>query len=92
MTPRNPRTAIGYVTPGHYIFVVVEGRTKTSAGVTMKQLASIFEKYECKAAYNLDGGQSSTMIFNEKIVNEFPTNEGQRTLSDAIIIREVTNE
>ena len=92
VTPRNPRTAIGYVTPGHYIFVVVEGRTKTSAGVTMKQLASIFEKYECKAAYNLDGGQSSTMIFNEKIVNEFPTNEGQRTLSDAIIIREVTNE
>ena len=92
VTPRNPRTAIGYVSPGHYIFVVVEGRTKESAGVTMSQLASIFEKYECKSAYNLDGGQSSTMIFNDKIINKFPDAEGERTLSDAIIIKEVTNE
>ena len=91
VTPRNPRTAIGYISPGHYIFVVVEGRTKGSVGVTMSQLASIFEKYECQSAYNLDGGQSSTMIFNEKIVNKFPDAEGERTLSDAIIIKEVTN-
>ena len=92
VTPRNPRTAIGYVEAGHYIFIVVEGRTSDSVGATMVQLAQLFEKYNCKSAYNLDGGQSSTMIFNGKTINKFPDNEGERTLSDAIIIKEVENE
>lgn len=58
----NPRSAIGYVEPGHYYFVEVEGsRTgyySGSRGMNMDELAALFESLGCKSAYNLDGGQS----------------------------------
>ena len=70
LTDRNPRTAIGYYSPGHYCFVVVDGRRKDySRGMTMKQLSRFMEKLGCKAAYNMDGGSSSVMAFNGKKVN-----------------------
>lgn len=56
VTPKNPRTAIGYIGIGHYIFVTVEGRSNTSSGMTLKELADLFEKLGCTSAYNLDGG------------------------------------
>jgi exopolysaccharide biosynthesis protein len=53
----NPRTAIGYYEPGHYAFVVVDGRQPGySNGMTLAQLSSLFAEMGCKAAYNLDGG------------------------------------
>ncbi len=36
---RNPRTAIGYFAPGHYCFVVVDGRSSESRGVTTAELS-----------------------------------------------------
>ena len=88
--PKNPRSAIGYYEPGHYVFVNVEGRTDTSDGMTMAELSSLFEKLGCKSAYNLDGGQSAMMVFNDKFVNNLC--EGGRTVSDVIVIKEVANE
>lgn len=85
---KNPRSAIGYYEPGHYAFVVVEGRIDESVGMTMSELSTLFESLGCKVAYNLDGGQSSIMVFNDKYQNNLC--EGGRTLSDAIIIKEVT--
>ena len=85
--PKNPRTAIGYYEPGHYVFVNVEGRTATSKGMTLPELSSLFAKLGCKTAYNLDGGQSAMMVFNDKYVNNLC--EDGRTISDAIIIKEV---
>ncbi len=84
----NPRTAIGYYEPGHYVFVVVDGRQNGySAGMTLTQLSELFEQLGCKAAYNLDGGKSSAMSFNDALVNR-PTGGG-REVSDCIIIKEV---
>ncbi len=58
----NPRAAIGYYEPGHYVFVEVEGsRTgywSGSRGMSMDELAALFESLGCKSAYNLDGGSS----------------------------------
>ena len=58
----NPRSAIGYVEPGHYYLVEVEGsRTGAwsgSRGMTMQELSELFESLGCKTAYNLDGGRS----------------------------------
>ena len=60
--PKNPRSAIGYYEPGHYVFVEVEGSRpglwSGSRGMTMEELAALFESLGCKSAYNLDGGQS----------------------------------
>lgn len=83
----NPRSGIGYYEPGHYCFVLVDGRNSGySKGVTMAEYAAIFEQLGCKAAYNLDGGQSSTMTLHDSIVNQ--PYKGGRAVSDCIIIKE----
>lgn len=67
----NPRTAIGYFEPGHYCFVVVDGRQPGySTGYTMTQLSQLFSSLGCKAAYNLDGGGSSQIAFNGTRINK----------------------
>ncbi len=81
----NPRTAIGYYEPGHYCLVVVDGRSAGySRGMTLDELAQLFSDLGCTAAYNLDGGKSSVMVFNGNIVNQ-PC-DGGREVSDAITV------
>lgn len=84
----NPRTGIGYYEPGHYCMVVIDGRSEGySEGVTLSEMATIFEELGCESAYNLDGGKSSVMTFNNGIVNQ-PVGGG-RTVSDCLTIQEV---
>lgn len=82
----NPRTAIGQVSKLHYIVIVSDGRTSESAGLSLLQLAQELKERGCTAAYNLDGGGSSTMYFNGKIINK-PTDgrsNGERKVSDIV--------
>lgn len=82
----NPRTAIGQIGEGHYVFIVVDGRTSQSTGVTLDALAQICLDLGCETAYNLDGGGSSTLYFNGEVINH-PTdgrNEGERKVSDIV--------
>ncbi|NMB94910.1 MAG: phosphodiester glycosidase family protein [Flexilinea flocculi] len=84
---KNPRTAIGYFEPGHYCFIVVDGRQAGySTGMTMTELSKLFESLGCKLAYNLDGGKTSVMTFLDKIVNK-PFAGGRET-TDIIYISE----
>ncbi|WP_136193982.1 phosphodiester glycosidase family protein [Actinomyces procaprae] len=81
-----PRTALGAIGDGHYVFVVVDGRDKGySRGVTMTELAQIMADLGCDCAYNLDGGGSSTLWFNGEVVNQ-PSNGGERETSDILYI------
>ena len=84
---RNPRSAVGYYEPGHYCFVVVDGRQKHSAGIKMPLLASIFEELGCTKAYNLDGGGSAVMLFDHKQFSK-QSNGGDRKLGDLLVIRD----
>ena len=85
----NPRTAIGILGDLHYAFVVSDGRTSESAGLSLYQLAEFMDRLGAYKAYNLDGGGSSTMIFNGNIIN-VPTNTGrtieERSVSDIVYI------
>lgn len=85
----NPRTAIGYIDENHYVFVVSDGRTSESEGLSLYQLAEFMKTLGCKTAYNLDGGGSSTMVFNGKVVNN-PVSMGrgssERNVSDIVYI------
>lgn len=87
----NPRTAVGMIEPLHYKFVVSDGRTSESHGLSLLQLAQVMEDLGCTVAYNLDGGGSSTMWFNGKVLNN-PTTYGdtiqERSLSDIVYIGE----
>ena len=60
----NPRTAIGYVEPLHYVMLVSDGRTENEKGLSLLELANVLKEFGCSDAYNLDGGGSSVMIFN----------------------------
>lgn len=85
----NPRTAIGQIGPLHYAFVVTDGRTEESAGLSLVQLADLMREIGCETAYNLDGGGSSTMVFQGEVVNN-PTTNGrtitEREVSDIVYI------
>ena len=73
----NPRTAIGYLSPGHYIAIVVDGRQPGySLGLPVWDLADLFASYGCTVAYNLDGGLSAAMIFMGEQLN---THSGKRS-------------
>jgi len=84
---RNPRSAVGYYEPGHYCFVVVDGRQKHSAGMKIPALAEVFEELGCAKAYNLDGGGSAVMMFNHKQFSK-QSNGGDRKLGDLLVIRD----
>lgn len=85
----NPRTAIGIVDDSTYIFVVSDGRTSESKGLSLKQLAEFMKELNVTTAYNLDGGGSSTMYFNGQIINK-PTTNGrnieEREVSDIVYL------
>lgn len=84
----NPRSAVGYYEPGHYCFVVVDGRQDGySHGMTVPELARVFEELGCSAAYNLDGGGSAVMLFNHTRVSR-QSNGGGRQLGDILLITE----
>ena len=85
----NPRTAIGIIDDLHYVFVVSDGRTEESEGLSLLELAEFMDSIGVETAYNLDGGGSSTMYFNGEVVNN-PTTSGrsvkERSVSDIVCI------
>ena len=85
----NPRTAIGYYEPGHYCLVVVDGRGESS-GISLSRLSRLFDQLGCTAAYNLDGGNSSIMVWGNEVINN--PSGGGRESSDALLIAEVRND
>lgn len=85
----NPRTAIGRIGENHYVMVVSDGRTSASEGLSVYELAAFLQGLGAETAYNLDGGGSSTMVFNGTVVNQ-PTTSGkrisERSVSDIVCI------
>lgn len=85
----NPRTAIGIIDDLHYVFVVSDGRTDESEGLSLYELAEFMQSLGATTAYNLDGGGSSTMVFNGEVINN-PTTNGnsikERSVSDIVYI------
>jgi exopolysaccharide biosynthesis protein len=75
----NPRTAMGYYEPGHYCFVVVDGRQAGySNGYTLADLSQLFYKLGCTAAFNFDGGGSTQMAFMGNRINK-PCSDYRKT-------------
>jgi len=83
----NPRSAIGYYEPGHYCFLVADGRDyMVSYGLKMSELAAIFKELGCVQAYNLDGGGSAVMAFNGELYSNMSS--PSRKLADILLIAE----
>lgn len=83
----HPRTGIGIVDNNHFVVVVVDGRDKGySKGLSLPDFAQILKDNGCTAAYNLDGGGSSTMYFNDRVVNNPQGKNKERGVSDILFI------
>ncbi|MDO4388971.1 MAG: phosphodiester glycosidase family protein [Eubacteriales bacterium] len=81
---REPRTAIGMISPLHYVIVVVDGRQSGySEGVSLQTLQQLFVNLGVQTAFNLDGGGSSEVWFQGEILNR-PAGGHERKLSDCI--------
>ncbi len=89
ITGKNPRTAIGYTANNEFIMVTVDGREKASVGMTLGELARMMKSFGCINAMNLDGGGSSVMYVNGKVVNS-PAQVGGIPISNALTITERT--
>ena len=63
---RHGRTAVGIDANGWWHIMIIEGRSKNSIGVTLKELAKLMKKKGCHSALALDGGGSSTFIYKGK--------------------------
>lgn len=84
---KHPRSGFGYYEPGHYCFVVVDGRQPGySDGINMEDFSKLFAELGCVRAFNMDGGASSSMVFENEIVNK--PSGGGRYISDMLVIKE----
>ncbi|MCP2321954.1 exopolysaccharide biosynthesis protein [Hamadaea flava] len=84
---RQPRTGVGLLGANHQLWIVADGRSNGySRGVTMTEFANIFVDHGAQTAYNIDGGGSSTLVFQDKLVNN-PLGKGQeRGTSDILYV------
>ncbi|MDO4572090.1 MAG: phosphodiester glycosidase family protein [Clostridia bacterium] len=84
----NPRAAIGYYEPGHYCFLLADGRQKGySLGMTCAEMSKLFYELGCAAAYNLDGGDTAIMCWGNAWMSQ-PENAAPRPCSDLLYIVE----
>jgi exopolysaccharide biosynthesis protein len=63
------RTAIGQTADGKVLLLVVDGRRFNSIGATLLDVQKVMLKFKAYNAANLDGGSSTTLYYNGKIIN-----------------------
>ena len=80
---RSPRTAVGVRADGSVLVVVVDGRSSSSVGMTLNELAAYFVRLKAERAMNFDGGGSSEMVVNGRIVNA-PSDGSERPVRVAL--------
>ncbi|MEO6051437.1 MAG: phosphodiester glycosidase family protein [Pyrinomonadaceae bacterium] len=83
---RHPRTAVANLKDGKFLMITVDGRSEASGGIGLQDLAEYLLSLGATDAMNLDGGGSTTMFVDGKVVNHPSDKEGERKVSDAILV------
>lgn len=84
---RAPRAGFGITREGNYLFAVVDGRQKISRGATLAEFAALLRDFGAFNAINFDGGGSSTLFLDGKIINS-PSDGKERKVGDALLLVE----
>jgi len=82
---RHPRTAIGQLADGGLLFVVADGRSSWSYGLTMWSLARVMADLGAVTAMGLDGGGSSTISFDGQVLNS-PSDGQPRRVANGLFL------
>jgi exopolysaccharide biosynthesis protein len=85
-----PRAAIGQLGPLTYAIVTVDGRIDESAGVTLPTLAAFMAQIGCTQAYNLDGGNSSALVYHNELLSIKDVEE--RSVNDIVYFASATEQ
>ncbi|MBR2675746.1 MAG: phosphodiester glycosidase family protein [Solobacterium sp.] len=83
----NPRTAIGQRSDGTFMLLVIDGRGPTSFGALYEDVIKIFQANDAVNAANLDGGNSSAMIYDGEYVNTPVSMYGSRNLPTVFLVK-----
>ncbi len=84
---RHPRTAVGISKDRRKLYLVtVDGRQDSSIGITLDELANLMIRFGAHDAINLDGGGSTTMVVNGRVVNSPSDPTGERPVSNALLV------
>ena len=84
---RHPRTAIGFSRDSSsLLLLVVDGRSASSVGMTLFELAELMRELGAWQALNFDGGGSTTMVVQGKIVNSPSDSTGERAVGNALLL------
>ncbi len=87
LTTRHPRTAIGWNSDQSIVWmVVVDGRQEHSVGMSLQELSQFFLKIGASDALNLDGGGSSAIIAEGKVLNSPSDATGERRVTNALLL------
>ncbi len=82
---RAPRTAVGIKSDGHILLMVADGRQSHSIGASLVEMGQLMVKYGAVKAVNYDGGGSSEMVVNNRIVNR-PSDGNERSIGNALLV------
>lgn len=83
---KHPRTAVAKLKDGKFLMITVDGRSESSGGINLEDLAKLLLEFGATDAMNLDGGGSTTMFLDGKVVNKPSDKEGERRVGDAILV------
>jgi exopolysaccharide biosynthesis protein len=82
-----PRTAIGQKKDGSILMLVIDGRQVSSLGATIKDAAEVMKQYGAYNATNLDGGSSSTMYYEDEVINNPCDPLGERSVPSIVYVK-----
>lgn len=85
ITKRHPRTAVGQLADGGFLFVVADGRSASSAGLTAWAMARTMANLGAVGAMGFDGGGSSTISFDGSVLNT-PSDGRPRAVANGLFL------
>jgi hypothetical protein len=84
---RHPRTAVGFSRDSSTLLLLtVDGRSENSGGMTLVELANVMRELGAWQAMNFDGGGSTTMVIDGKVVNHPSDQNGERAVGNALLV------
>jgi hypothetical protein len=84
---RHPRSLVGFDADTSHLFVVaIDGRSAASVGMTLAEAAAFLRDQGVAHALNLDGGGSTALVVNGRVVNRPSDAQGERTVANALLI------
>ncbi len=84
---KHPRTGVGFSKDSTFLFfITVDGRQESSSGMSLREFANLMISQGVYQGLNLDGGGSTTMVIDGKVVNHPSDPTGERPVGSCLLV------